>query len=221
MVEPAALTAALAGVAALVSGCGGSEQTAHEAKAVFPVKIVKASFPRVQAIPRAEKMVLKVRNEGSQTMPNVAITVDSFSYISNYPGLAANQRPVWIVDAGPGTIPKRPVRSVTVDPPGGGQTAYVNTWALGPLAAGATRTFVWLVTPVKGGVHAVNFLVSAGLGGNARARVSRSGALEGEAGGLPVGHFKVAIAGRPPLRHVNPETGKLTLGPYRASQYAQ
>ena len=114
MVVPAVLTAAL------VSGCGGSEQNAHEAKAVFPVKIVQASFPALQAIARNEKLVLKVRNTGTQTMPNVAVTMDSFSYVSTYPGLAANQRPVWIVNEGPGTIPKRPVQSVTVDPPGGG-----------------------------------------------------------------------------------------------------
>jgi hypothetical protein len=207
-------------VAVLVSGCGGSEQDAHEVKAVYPMKIVQASFPGVQAMARKTKLVLKVRNTGTQTMPNVAVTLDSFSYVSTYPGLAAPQRPVWIVDRGPGTIPKRPVQSVTVDPPGGGQTAYVNTWALGPLAPGRTRTFVWRVTPVKSGLHSIGYVVAAGLNGNAHARVSRSGALEG-VGGLPVGRFRVVIAGRPPPRYVNPETGKVTHGVYVPSKYAQ
>jgi hypothetical protein len=207
-------------VAALVSGCGGSEQNAHEAKATFPVKIVQASFPSVQAMARNTKLVLKVRNTGTSTMPNVAVTLDSFSYVSSYPHLSAPQRPVWIVDRGPGTIPKRAVQSQAIDPPGGGQTAYVNTWALGPLAPGATKTFVWRVTPVKAGVHSINYVVAAGLNGRARARVSRSGALEG-AGGIPVGHFKVAIAGRPPQRYVNPETGKVAQGVYVPSKYAQ
>lgn len=207
-------------VAALVSGCGGSEQNAHEVKATYPVKIVKASFPSIQAIARNTKLVLKVRNTGTQTMPNVAVTLDSFSYVSTYPGLAANQRPVWIVNVGPGTVPKRPVQSVTVDPPGGGQTAYVNTWALGPLAPGASKTFVWRVTPVKAGIHSIGYVVAAGLNGNAHARVSRSGALEG-AGGLPVGRFRVLVAGRPPPRYVNPETGKVTLGIYPSRRYSQ
>ncbi|HEY7951347.1 MAG TPA: hypothetical protein VID70_00070 [Solirubrobacteraceae bacterium] len=215
------MVVAAAFAVALLSGCGGSEQTAHETKATYPVKIVQASFPSIQAIAHNAKLVLKVRNTGTQTMPNVAVTTDSFSYVSNYPGLAAPQRPVWIVNEGPGTIPKRPVQSVTVDQPGGGQTAFVNTWALGPLAPGQTKKFVWRVTPVKAGIFSVGYVVAAGLNGNAHARVSRRGALEGEPGGLPVGRFRVAIAGRPPPRYVNPETGKVTHGVYVPSRYAQ
>jgi hypothetical protein len=63
-------------------------------------------------------------------------------------------------------------------------------------------------------------VVAAGLNGKARARVSRAGVLEGP-GGLPIGHLKVAIAGRPPQRYVNPETGKVTLGPYPTGKYSQ
>jgi hypothetical protein len=207
---------------AAASGCGGGEQNAGEPKGSFPVRIVQASFPAVQAISHRTRLVLRVRNTGTQTLPNVAVTMDSFSYVSTYPGLSANQRPVWIVDEGPGAIPRRPVQTQTVDPPGSGQTAYVNTWALGPLAPGATRTFVWRVTPVKAGLHRINFIVAAGLNGRAHARVSvsRSGALEGE-GGLPVGRFTVAIAGRPRQRYVNPETGHVTVGPYPPARYAQ
>ncbi len=212
--------AALCAVGLVVSGCGGSEQNAHETKATYPVKIVQASFPPIQAIARNAKLVLKVRNTGTQTMPNVAVTVDSFSYVSKYPGLAASQRPVWIVNEGPGTIPRRPVQSQAIDPPGGGQTAFVNTWALGPLAPGRTRTFVWQVTPVKAGIFSVGYVVAAGLNGRAHARVSRAGALEG-AGGLPVGRFRVVIAGRPAPRYVNPETGKVAHGVYVPSKYAQ
>jgi hypothetical protein len=207
-------------LAALLGGCGGSEQTKGEAKGSFPVKIVHASFPPLQGIARKARLVLQVRNTGTSTMPNVAVTTDSFSYVSNYPGLADNKRPVWIVDSGPGSIPARPVQSQAIDPPGGGQTAYVNTWALGPLAPGATKTFVWRVTPVKAGLHSVHFVVAAGLAGNARARVNRVGVLGGP-GGAPVGVFRVAIAGRPPQRHVNPETGKVTLGPYPPGRYSQ
>jgi hypothetical protein len=215
VVVPVALAAVLLG------GCGGNEQTHGEPTGSFPVKIVKASFPSLQAVAHNARMSLTVRNTGVNTMPNVAVTVDSFSYTSSYPGLADNQRPVWIVNTGPGAIPKRPVQSVTVDPPGGGQTAFVNTWALGPLRPGRTRTFTWHVTPVKGGVHTITYVVSAGLNGKARAHVSRrSGVVEGE-GGAPVGHIKVGILGRPPQRYVNPETGKVTHGSYPPGRYSQ
>jgi hypothetical protein len=210
----------LGALGAAVSGCGGSEQSTGEPHASFPVRIVHASFPRLQAVAHNTTLVLSVRNAGLRTMPNVSVTMDSFSYKSNYPGLADRERPVWIINEGPGTRPKRLVQTQTIDPPGGGQTAFVNTWALGSLAPGRTRTFIWHVTPVKGGLHTIHYIVNAGLNGNARAHVSRLGTLEG-GGGLPVGHFTVAIAGRPPQRYVNPETGQVTLGSYPAGKYSQ
>jgi hypothetical protein len=212
---PVAVLGALGAVAALlVGGCGGSEQNAGEPKGSYPVQIVRASFPAVQSVPRMARMVLTVRNPGPRTLPNVAVTVDSFSYTDNYPNEAARQQPVWIVDEGPGAIPRRPVQSESVDPPGSGQTAYVNTWALGPLAAGATKTFVWRVTPVKSGLHRVDYVVAAGLAGNARARLSGGEGRSIGPGRAPAGRFLVAIAGRPRARHVNPETGQVVPGPY-------
>jgi len=104
------------------------------------------------------------------TIPDVAVTLDSLSYASTYPNLAANRRPVWIVNTGPGPVPARPVETAAVNPPGGGDTAFVNTWALGALAPGAVERFVWRVTPVRTGVHTVHFAVAAGLDGKARAR---------------------------------------------------
>lgn len=188
----------------LASGCGGARQDAHEPRATFAVKVLQASFPRRQAISHPAQMVLKVRNTGAHAVPNLAVSVDSFSYASSYPELAAGQRPVWIVDQGPGKLPHRPVRTATVDPAGAGQTAYVNTWALGPLAAGATQTFVWRVTPVKAGVHAIRFAVAAGLDGKALARTA--------AGAVPGGRFLVRIAPAPAATHVNPESGRVAAG---------
>lgn len=208
-VKPAVLLGALSVAGLLASGCGGTRQDANEAKATYPVQVLHASFSARQSIARPSTMAIRVRNPGLRTVPNVAVTIDSFSYpsTSTLPELAARQRPVWIVDGGPGTVPKRLVQTETVDPAGGGQTAFLNTWALGPLAPGATRTFVWRVTPVKPGLHRVSYVVAAGLNGKARARL-RPG------GGLPVGHFVVNIAPAPPARHVNPETGRVLPGPY-------
>lgn len=194
--------------AALTAGCGGgTRQDAHEPDATFTVAVVHPSFPVLQAVARPTAMALGVRNTGTATIPNLAVTVDSFSYVSNLPELASSKRPIWVVEQGPGTVPQRPVRSQAVSPPGSGQTAYVNTWALGPLAPGHTQTFVWRVTPVKPGVYTVHYTIAAGLSGRSRARLA--------GGAIPHGHFRVVIAPRPPATHVNPETGQVEPGRYK------
>lgn len=188
----------------LVSGCGGAQRNAHETKAAYTVEVLHTRFPAKQAIARDTRLALVVRNPGTRTIPNVAVTLDSFYYTSTYPHLSSNKRPVWIVNTGPGAVPARPVHSEEVTPPGGGETAFVNTWALGALAPGKSTEFVWKVTPVKAGVHTVHYTVAAGLDGNARARL---------AGGGPVtGSFVAQIAPKPPAMHVNPETGQVVAG---------
>jgi hypothetical protein len=189
---------------ALVSGCGGSRQDAAEAKGSFTMALVDASFPTRQAVARPARMVLRVRNTGTRTVPNVAITVDSFNYTATTPELAANKRPVWAIEQGPGLAASPPVQSQEVSALGGGQTAYVNTWALGPLAPGHTQTFSWRVVPVKPGTHTVRFAVAAGLAGRARAALSSGGAVQGR--------FNVDIAPAPPTTHVDPSTGKIVAG---------
>ena len=131
---------------------------------------VHASFPAAQSIARPTSFELAVQNTGTHTVPSVAVTVDSFDYSSNYAELADNKRPIWVVERGPGAIAKPPVESQEVSIPGGGQTAYVNTWALGALAPGKTREFTWHVTPVKAG------LLHGPLHGRRRARGQRQGA---------------------------------------------
>jgi len=148
-------------------------------------------------------MVIAVRNGGLRTVPNVAVTVDSFSYASNYPELAANRRPVWVIERGPGLRANPPVESEEVSQGGSGQTAYVDTWALGPLAPGRIRIFSWHVVAVKPGVHVVHYSVAAGLAGKTKARATR-GALQGR--------FAVYIAGVPPRTYVDPNTGKVVTG---------
>jgi hypothetical protein len=194
----------------LASGCGGgSRQDAAEAKGSFTMSIVGASFPARQAVARPARMVLRIRNTGTRTVPNVAITVDSFNYTATTPELAANKRPVWAIEQGPGAIASPPVQSQEVSAPGGGQTAYVNTWALGPLAPGRTQTFSWRVVPVKPGAHTVRFAVAAGLAGRARAALSSGGAVQGR--------FTVNIAPAPPITHVDPKTGKVVVGAFPAT----
>jgi hypothetical protein len=192
---------------ALASGCANStQQDASEPHGTFAVRVTHASFPARQAVAKPERLVLSVRNTGAHAVPNVAVALNSFYYTSNYPNLAANKRPIWIVEHGPGAQPRTPVETVQVDAPGGGTTATYNVWALGRLAPHATRSFVWQVTPVKSGTHKVSYRVYAGLNGKASAQLA--------GGGVPGGDFTVAIAGRPAQTHVNPVTGKLAAGSY-------
>jgi hypothetical protein len=190
----------------LFGGCGGgTRQDAGEPHGNFPIQVLRVSFPRRQAIPATTRLALTVRNAGSRTIPNLAVTVDSFSYTSPYPGLADPKRPVWIVDEGPGAKPVRSAESARLDPAGAGQTAYVNTWALGPLPPGAIQTFRWRLTPVTAGLHTVSFLFAAGLNGGARAVL---------ADGRPArGRLLVHVAPAPPVTHVDPETGRVVPGP--------
>jgi hypothetical protein len=90
------------------------------------------------------------------------------------PRLADPSRPIWVLDQGPK----------------GGDTAYTNTWAGGPLKPGGTATFEWHLTAVKPGRYTLRYAVAPGLNGRAR----------------PMGHnrgsFSVRIDDRPPAARV-------------------
>jgi hypothetical protein len=188
------------------SGCGSSRQDAHEPKGTFAMQVVRARFPANQAIARQTQLELAVRNTGTRTAPDVAVTLDSFYYTENYPELAVSKRPIWVVEAGPGPRPKRPVQSQAVSPPGGGQTAYVNTWALGPLAPGQTQTFLWKVAPVKAGLHTVHYTIAASLAGKAKAALASGGPVQGQ--------LTADVAPAPPKTHVDPSTGRVVAGTF-------
>jgi hypothetical protein len=201
------LTAAAVPLAGLLtSGCGGgARQDAGEPARAFTAQVVHASFPAKQSIARPAHLELRVRNTGAKTMPNVAVTLNSFNYTERpYPEQADNKRPIWVVEQGPGAIAKPPVPSQAVSPAGGGQTAYVNTWALGPLAPGHTQTFRWRVMPVKAGQYTVHFIVAAGLAGKAKAQLSSGAPVQGQ--------FTADISPAPAAKHVDPYTGRIVPG---------
>jgi hypothetical protein len=169
-----------------LTGCGGGErQDADEPSGTFQVAVVRASFPTKQHLAQPERFVIAVRNTGHEAVPNVAVTVSSFAERSEQAGLADPERAVWIIDSSPS----------------GGDTAYVNTWALGRLAPGQTRRFVWRVTAVKAGTHTVKWQVAAGLNGKAKATLSGNRA--------PAGSVTVDVSKKPAQAHVDPETGKV------------
>jgi hypothetical protein len=102
---------ATAVVAFAVAGCGGGRQDANEPSGTFTMHVVKASFPSSQSLAEQQALTIAVKNTDSRAIPDLAVTVDSFSTRSQQPGLADPNRAVWIVDVGPA----------------GGTTAYTNT----------------------------------------------------------------------------------------------
>jgi hypothetical protein len=166
-----------------VGACGGGErQDANEPEGTYKLEVSSAAFPASQSIAETAVLKLAVRNADSKTVPNVAVTIETkartqsgaaqaFAQDTGDPNLADPSRPVWILDKGPT----------------GGDTAYTNTWALGRLAPGQTRTFEWHVTAVKAGDYTVDYAVSPGLNGRAK-----------PAAGAGTGSFKVQIDDTPP-----------------------
>ena len=184
--RPSARWIALASCLGVVAGCGGGEsarQDADEPSGTWTVDVVEAEFPRSQRLAEQETLRIRVRNTAERAVPNVAVTVDSFSRRSEQAGLADPNRPVWIVDDGPR----------------GGTTAYTNTWALGRMAPGQTKTFEWKVTPVEAGTHKVSYRIAAGLDGKAKARL--------DGGDRPEGTFTVKVDEEPSQARVDPDSG--------------
>jgi hypothetical protein len=63
--------------------------------------------------------------------------------------------------------------------PAGCDTAYVSTWACGPLKPGAARTFKFSVTAVEAGRYKLTYRVAAGLDGKAKAVAAGGKTLAG------------------------------------------
>lgn len=209
----------------LASGCGsgsGSSSASSSAKTestaaqktetaaqaphahTYKVGVLDLTFKPEQQVGRPAKMRIVVRNADTQTLPNVAVTLDAFYYSDKHPDLPPSKQPVWVVARGPGSPPQPPAKSRVVSPQGGGQTSYVNTWALGRLAPGHQRVFEWTVIPVKAGVQHVSLQISAGLGEQVKTTLPNGGALEAR--------FRSEIAPAPATLQVNPSTGKVTRG---------
>lgn len=174
-----------------LAGCGGgTRQDADEPEGNFEVGVVHASFPGQQRLAKSSDLVIKVRNTGSKTVPDIAVTVDGFNYRKAADGtqLSDPERPRFAVNGIPREIGGFPEAKDAT--PKGCDTAYVNTWACGPLKPGAEHTFKWSVTAVKAGPYKLTWRVAGGLDGNAKA-VAKGG---GEVGGT----FAGTISAKPP-----------------------
>jgi hypothetical protein len=180
---------ALAGAA----GCGGGErQDANEPSGDFKVNVTKAAFPADQKLAKQSDIVIAVKNDGNKTVPNIAVTLHGLDYKVKDPGVADPSRPVFVVNGVPKNIGSFAESKEAA--PQGGQTAYVDTWALGPLEPGKAQTFRWTVTAVHAGPFKLSYEVAGGLNGKAKAvNSSRQ---------TPRGLFVGTVSGKPPQTRV-------------------
>lgn len=212
--------AVLAAAAASLSACGsGARQDVNEPSGNFSVKILRATFPAKQQLAERTQLVIKIRNTGTKTIPDLAVTicnvtcaypapvgdgtsVQAFAHYLNMPGLAYHSRPTWIIDRPPGKCSY----SCANGGEGSDFTVDANTWATQfddhgrPLVPGATATFSWGVTAVTPGTFTVAWQVAAGIYGKAKAVRAN--------GTIPRGTFRVTIAQAPSQSYVN-DTGAI------------
>jgi hypothetical protein len=173
-----------------VAGCGGGErQDENEPEGDFPIEVVSAEFPEDQKLAKRSALVVTVRNAGRETIPNIAMTVEGFDEDKDDPELADPSRPVFAINGVQVEIAGFPEAKDAA--PRGCDTAYVNTWACGPLRPGAERTFRWSVTAVRAGDFELSWRVAAGLDGKANA-VAPGG------GPAPRGQFSGSISDEAP-----------------------
>jgi hypothetical protein len=171
---------AVAAAAFAGAGCGGERQDADAPSGEFGLEVVRATFPAKQRIAEDATLRLEVENTGDRAVPDVAVTVETaavggqapvaFGQADGDPTLASSARPVWIVDEGPQ----------------GGDSAYTNTWNVGPLGEGQSTTVEWKVTAVKAGRYTLAWRLSPALEGDVSLAQGRT-----------AGEFDVTISDEP------------------------
>jgi hypothetical protein len=176
-----------------VAGCGGARQDENEASGNFPIEVVEAKFPEKQKLAKSSDLVVTVRNAGRATIPNVAMTVNGFDVRKADADLADPNRPVFALNGVQLEIAGFPEAKDAS--PRGCDSAYVNTWACGPLKPNEQRTFRWTVTAVHAGDFKIDWRVNAGLDGKAKA-VTPGG------GPAPRGQFSGTISDKAPTVRV-------------------
>jgi hypothetical protein len=181
--------------ALFAAACGDERQDADAPSGRFDLDVTAASFPAEQRIAEASTLRLEVENTGDRAVPDLAVTVETapgadgqapvaFGQSSGDPTLADSARPVWILDEGPA----------------GGESVYTNTWAVGPLGAGRSRTVEWRLTAMKPGRYTVAWRLAPSLEGDVSLGDGRT---EGE--------FDVTISDEPVPARVG-EDGEVVRG---------
>jgi len=197
-----------------VAGCGGGQrQDATEPSGNFPVQVTTAKFANHQKLAESSYLVLAIKNAGSQTIPDLAVTINtvpeggknikspatstgsgqgSFNIRVDEPNLASPFRPVWVLEEHyPKLItPKFPLSKVEKAPTAGAAAAQTDTFQFGSVESGDSKEIAWRVTPVRPGTYTVHYEVAAGLTGKAKAVTPDGSPVKGE--------FVATISSKPP-----------------------
>lgn len=205
---------ALLALGAGVAGCGGGQrQDATEPTGNFPVQVKTAKFPNHQKLAESTYLVLAIKNAGSQTIPDLAVTINtvaqgtpnlkspatstgsgqgSFNIRVDEPNLASHFRPVWVLEQHyPKLITdKFPLSKIEKAPTAGAEAAQTDTFQFGSVPSGDAKDIAWRVTPVRAGTYTVHYEVAAGLTGKAKAVTPDGSPVKGE--------FVATISAKPP-----------------------
>jgi hypothetical protein len=169
------LATALAGALVSLGACGSAgKQDRNDPTGTFKVDVPRASFPGNQQLAQESTLEITIVNKDSRAIPKLAVTVDGFTQRHDDATLADPNRPIWILN----------------EPPLNADSALTNTWALGPVPPGQSRTFKWKVTPVRAGTYSVRYHVAAGLYGKAKVEDTATG-------GAPKGSFIARVSRNP------------------------
>jgi hypothetical protein len=152
-----------------LAGCGGGEsQDENEPEGNFQVEVVEASFPGTQKLAKRSQLEIVVRNADQQKIPNIAVTLKGLDYRKDDPELADQRRPQFVVNGKFKEFGN--IEDAQAQTPNGIENpTYVDTWSLGPLEPGESKSFKWDVTAVRAGPYELTYSVAAGLDGKARA----------------------------------------------------
>lgn len=181
------------GVVGLAACGGGERQDANEPSGKFKVDVIRSTFPPKQGLAKQSRLILTIKNADTKVIPNVAVTLNGLNYRTTQAGVADPERPRFVINGKPRKIGG--FAESQDDSPGGGKTAYVDTWALGKLRPGEQRTFEWGVTAVKAGPYRLRYVVAAGLAGKAKA-------VDADTGRAPTGVFAGTVSQKAPQTRV-------------------
>lgn len=187
-----------------LGACGKQKrQDENEPRGNFEVEVLQASFPKEQKLAKRSDLVIKVRNAGSRTIPNIAVTLDGLGFRRDDAEVSDPNRPIFIINGRQTKIAGLPESQQQA--PEGCDTAYVNTWACGRLPAGAERTFRWNVTASEARRYRIEWTVAAGLDGKAKA-------VDVDTGARPTGVFSGRVSDRPPETRVAEDGERIVEG---------
>lgn len=197
-----------------LAACGsGPSQDASEPSGDYPVNVYKAGFPNRQRLAQTTDLTIGVENTGNQEIPEIAVTMfiagedgkpaasgQPFSSRIHQAGVADPARPVWVLEN------KFPIIKGYGVPTGSspGTVAQTDTFGFGSLAPNDRIEMVWRLTAVEAGTFTIDYQVSAGLYGNAKAVTA--------GGGSPDGKFVVTISGKPPQARVDAQGNIIVSG---------